>query len=130
MRRGGYRGRSSGVRSNPGTRRRDSSYTSSELCELAGITYRQVEYWTRTGILAAANPEVSGSGTRRYYAPIELRVARVVALLAALGVAGDALRRVAESARNAGGIVPYGPWSVTVELHRVHLEAVLSSATE
>lgn len=41
---------------------------SSEVCRLAGVTYRQLDYMIRTGQVQAALP-AEGSGTVRYFDP-------------------------------------------------------------
>lgn len=49
------------------------------LVEL-GVTYRQLDYWCRTGVIALESPG-SGSGTRRAVTPIEVEA--IKALVAA-----------------------------------------------
>lgn len=58
--------------------------TSVELVERAGITYRQLDYATRTGRLRALATDRSGSGYRRTYPPEELAVAIVLRVLGLL----------------------------------------------
>lgn len=62
----------------------DLGYRSSQVCEITGVTYRQLDYWVRTGIVA---PSIccggQGSGTqRRWSAADVVRVAAVARLLA------------------------------------------------
>ena len=55
-------------------------YTSYEVCSLVGITYRQLDWWVRRGII---NHEFSahGSGTHRRWTHDEvLRLKHVVAI--------------------------------------------------
>jgi DNA-binding transcriptional MerR regulator len=40
--------------------------TTTELSKKTGLTYRQVDYYTREGVISPINL-VSGSGNRRYY---------------------------------------------------------------
>jgi DNA-binding transcriptional MerR regulator len=42
-------------------------YSSTQVCEIAGVTYRQLDYWTRTGIVAPSVQAARGSGTCRRY---------------------------------------------------------------
>jgi DNA-binding transcriptional MerR regulator len=44
--------------------------TSMELIQRAGITYRQLDYWTRTGLLTPVRTGTPGSGYSRFY-PLE-----------------------------------------------------------
>lgn len=49
------------------------------LTEL-GVTYRQLDYWCRTGVIALSTP-INGSGSRREVTPIEVEA--IKALIAA-----------------------------------------------
>lgn len=57
-----------------------------ETCRLAGITYRQLDYWARTGIVEPSGQVARGSGTQRLYTCSDLLVLRVVAALRDHGV--------------------------------------------
>jgi DNA-binding transcriptional MerR regulator len=71
----------------------------------AGITYRQLDYWTRTGVLRADNPHC-GSGGVRTWPDEELRVAQRIAVLLRAGIS---LRTAATVARQTPGTVHIGP---------------------
>jgi hypothetical protein len=47
--------------------------TTRQLAELAGITYRQADYWCRRGFLLHSDPQ--GSGSRRTHPTSEVMVA-------------------------------------------------------
>jgi hypothetical protein len=64
--------------------------TTRQLCEAAGISYRQADYWCRMGYLLASEP--GGSGTRRTHPRSELMVA-------------DGLRQVIGAGCLVGGAV-------------------------
>jgi DNA-binding transcriptional MerR regulator len=50
------------------TMRTDELLTSSEVCELSGLSYRQLDYWVRTEkIGCAADTEHRGSGSQRLF---------------------------------------------------------------
>lgn len=78
----------------------------SDVPSLTGATYRQVDYWTRTGRLKA-EPKAPGSGYARFVADDEVAVVRVAAtLINVLGVAHPA--KAFEQARElvaTGGLV-------------------------
>jgi hypothetical protein len=67
--------------------------TSAELCELTGATYRQIDYWTRVGILKPAQITgrtrgeaqlAEGSGSRRWWRASDAKkVGAMVAVSAA-----------------------------------------------
>lgn len=67
-----------------------------------GLTYRRLDYWTRHGLLLAAetNP---GSGRNRRWPASELDVARVMVMLTAAGCAPDAAE---QAARHDGWLAP------------------------
>jgi len=52
----------------------------------AGITYRMLDYWTRTGYLTAERPGGTGPGHSREYTDAEARVAVTMARLVRAGV--------------------------------------------
>lgn len=59
--------------------------TTSQEFLAAGLTYRELDYWTTQGYLHAAEPN-PGSGARREWAPIELDIARTITRLRSAGV--------------------------------------------
>lgn len=48
-----------------------------EACVLVGITYRQLDYWERTALIALDHP-ASGSGSRRRVTAAEIRQLRFI----------------------------------------------------
>ncbi len=55
----------------------DEGYRGPQVCKLVGITYRQLDYWARTGLLRPSITDARGSGTQRRYSygdVIELKV--------------------------------------------------------
>jgi DNA-binding transcriptional MerR regulator len=42
-----------------------TSYSSQQVCAMTGVTYRQLDYWTRTGLVHPSLCEARGSGSRR-----------------------------------------------------------------
>lgn len=54
------------------------TYTSNEVALMAGVTYRQLDYWLRTGWLNIGG-EAHGSGSRRRFSRVEaLALVRMV----------------------------------------------------
>lgn len=113
------------------------TFSSVQVCRAAGITYRQLDYWTRVGVLRppmAAN----GSGTSRAYSELELNIAAVVRQLSALGAGTVVAGEVAETLRmmweldDMRGIVYIDPsgsihpepcaacWCIDLDAARVH----------
>lgn len=69
-------------------------FTSPAFAQAAGITYRELDYWVRRGVLVPAS-DASGSGNVRLFDEAELRVALIVGELRKMGASLDLLARVA-----------------------------------
>jgi hypothetical protein len=59
-----------------------SALSAAQACKTARVTFRQIDYWARTGLLRAHN-EGQGSGTWREFSETETRVAYVLGRLSA-----------------------------------------------
>jgi DNA-binding transcriptional MerR regulator len=59
-----------------------ASWTSREVCEHVGVTYRQLDHWTRCGLITPAQP-AAGQGTRRRWSPADVERVRRIAAAAA-----------------------------------------------
>jgi DNA-binding transcriptional MerR regulator len=70
----------------PGGHVEDIGYRGPTACSAAGITYRQLDYWARTGLVEPSVREASGSGTQRLYAFRDILVLKVVKKLLDAGV--------------------------------------------
>lgn len=65
-----------------------------EAVRLAGITYRQLDYWARTGLVEPSVRPAHGSGTQRLYSRLDVvRLAVVRRLLVDVGMSLDMIRR-------------------------------------
>jgi hypothetical protein len=69
----------------------DGTYSTDEVCAITGITYRQADYWARTG---AVEPLVGarGSGSRRRWTAHEVCAVQALAQLRALGAETTQMR--------------------------------------
>jgi hypothetical protein len=65
-----------------------------EICRAADITYRQLDYWARTGVLEPVIAPARGSGTQRRYSAHQGHVAGVLGLLSAMGAQRTAMAAV------------------------------------
>jgi len=72
--------------------------SSQQVVKDADITYRQLDYWTRTGCVHARGDDAPGSGFWRVYDDDEYRV---ITLIARLTKAGVSLDVAATAARDA-----------------------------
>ena len=55
-------------------------------CSAAGITYRQLDYWARTGLVTPSVRDASGSGSQRLYGFRDILILRIVKRLIDTGV--------------------------------------------
>ncbi len=94
-----------------GARRRASGGTEVEggfrgpqVCSIVGITYRQLDYWARTGLLRPSIADAQGSGTQRRYSYSDLVELKVIKRLLDAGLKLQQARQAVTCLRdNLGG---------------------------
>ena len=86
----------------PGATPQDVGYRGPTACNVAGITYRQLDYWARTGLVEPTVREASGSGTSRLYSFRDILVLRVVKGLLDAGVSLANIRTAIATLRERG----------------------------
>jgi DNA-binding transcriptional MerR regulator len=67
-----------------------------EVTKIVGITYRQLDYWARTGLVTPSIRDASGSGTQRLYSFQDLVTLRVIKNLLDTGVSLQRVRKAVE----------------------------------
>jgi len=77
-------------------------YRGPTACSAAGITYRQLDYWARTGLVAPSVRTATGSGTQRLYSFRDILVLKVVKRLLDTGVSLQNIRRAVDHLRTRG----------------------------
>jgi len=65
-------------------------YRGPTACAAAGITYRQLDYWARTGLVEPSVQAAHGSGSQRLYGFRDILVLKVVKRLLDTGVIKNA----------------------------------------
>lgn len=80
----------------------DAGYRGPTACKAAGITYRQLDYWARTGLVEPAVRSAQGSGTQRLYSFRDILVLKVVKRLLDTGVSLQQIRTAVEHLRERG----------------------------
>lgn len=70
----------------------DLGYRGPTACAAAGITYRQLDYWTRTGLIRPSVRGATGSGTQRLYGFRDILVLKVIKRLLDTGVSLQQIR--------------------------------------
>lgn len=77
-------------------------YRGVSACHAVGISYRQLDYWARTGLVVPSIRDASGSGTQRLYSFRDLVVLKVVKRLLDAGVSLQNIRKAIETLRSHG----------------------------
>jgi DNA-binding transcriptional MerR regulator len=67
-------------------------YRGPTACTVAGITYRQLDYWARTGLVEPSIRSASGSGSQRLYSFRDILLLKVVKRLLDTGVSLQNIR--------------------------------------
>jgi DNA-binding transcriptional MerR regulator len=70
--------------------------------QATGITYRQLDYWARTGIVAPSVRSAAGSGSQRLYSFKDILVLKIVKRLLDAGVSLQNVRLAVDHLRQRG----------------------------
>ena len=77
-------------------------YRGPMACTAAGITYRQLDYWARTGLVEPTVRAAAGSGSQRLYGFRDILVLKVVKRLLDTGVSLQNIRAAVQHLRERG----------------------------
>lgn len=77
-------------------------YRGPDVADLVGISYRQLDHWTRTDLVRASVREASGSGTQRLYGFRDVLELRVIKRLLDAGISLQKVRTAFEAVREEG----------------------------
>ena len=77
-------------------------YRGPAACQIAGITYRQLDYWARTALVAPSIRSAKGSGSQRLYSFKDVLVLKVVKRLLDTGVSLQNIRVAVQHLRRRG----------------------------
>jgi DNA-binding transcriptional MerR regulator len=80
----------------------DVGYRGPTACAAAGITYRQLDYWARTGLVEPTVRPASGSGSQRLYSFRDILVLKIVKRLLDTGVSLQQIRQAVQYLRERG----------------------------
>ena len=81
----------------------ERGFRSKLTAEIAGITYRQLDYWARRGIVGPSLTSASGSGSRRLYSYRDLLELRVIKTLIDSGIKLQQVRKALDYLRGQLG---------------------------
>lgn len=78
-------------------------FSGRRAAEIAGISYRQLDYWARTDLIRPSLADAAGSGSRRLYSYRDLLELKVVKSLLDSGIKLEQVRQVFEFVRTQLG---------------------------
>ena len=71
-------------------------------CQVAGITYRQLDYWARTDLVNPSIRNATGSGSQRLYSFTDILVLKIVKGLLDTGISLQNIRLAVDNLRDRG----------------------------
>ncbi len=77
-----------------------AGYRAPQVCKLVGITYRQLDYWARTGLITPSMQQAHGSGSQRIYSFTDVVQLKVIKNLLDAGMSLKKIRSAVEILRN------------------------------
>ncbi len=77
-------------------------YRGATACSAAGISYRQLDYWARTGLVEPSIRTATGSGSARLYGFRDILVLKIVKRLLDAGVSLQNIRTAVNHLRSRG----------------------------
>jgi len=80
----------------------NSGYRGANAAAAAGISYRQLDYWARTGLVQPTVQNAQGSGSQRLYSFRDILVLKLVKRLLDTGVSLQQIRNAVERLRQTG----------------------------
>ncbi|MER6099853.1 whiB transcriptional repressor BldO [Streptomyces sp. NPDC001728] len=95
-------GTEAGAGTGPGAAGEVVGYRGPTACAAAGITYRQLDYWARTGLVEPSVRPAYGSGTQRLYSFRDVVVLKIVKRFLDTGVALQNIRAAVQHLRARG----------------------------
>lgn len=81
----------------------DGALTGAQAAAAVGVSYRQLDYWSRLGLVRASVAEAQGSGTARLFSVADVEVLRVVGLLMGQGLGVTLVRTAVPLVRESDG---------------------------
>ena len=80
----------------------DVGFRGPTACAAAGVTYRQLDYWARTGLVEPSVRGASGSGTQRLYSFRDVLLLKIIKSLLDAGVSLQQIRTAISHLRERG----------------------------
>ncbi|WZH53633.1 MAG: MerR family transcriptional regulator [Nocardioides alkalitolerans] len=80
----------------------DQGYRGPTACNAAGITYRQLDYWARTGLVEPTIRGAKGSGSQRLYSFRDILILKIIKRLLDAGISLPQIRTAISHLRERG----------------------------
>jgi DNA-binding transcriptional MerR regulator len=77
----------------------ESGFRGPTVCRTVGISYRQLDYWARTGLVTPSVRDADGSGSQRMYSFNDVVQLRVIKKLLDAGISLPKIRRAVDFLR-------------------------------
>jgi DNA-binding transcriptional MerR regulator len=74
----------------------EEGYRVPDVCRIVGISYRQLDYWARTGLVTPSIRDAHGSGSQRLYSFQDLVTLKVIKNLLDTGISLQRVRKAVE----------------------------------
>lgn len=74
----------------------EPGYSTTDVSDLTGVSYRQMDYWIRTGLICPSVHPAHGSGSRRRFSEEDFRQVRLVKAMLDAGWSLQKVREVIE----------------------------------
>jgi DNA-binding transcriptional MerR regulator len=81
----------------------ETGFRGPTVCKTVGITYRQLDYWARTGLVTPSVKDAGGSGTQRLYGFTDVVHLKIIKNLLAAGISLQQIRKAVEYLQNEIG---------------------------
>jgi len=78
----------------------EQGYRVPEVCKIVGISYRQLDYWARTGLVRPSIKDAQGSGSQRLYSFQDLLLLKLIKRMRDSGVDLASIRKAMKTLRN------------------------------
>jgi len=78
----------------------EAGFRGPTVCRTVGISYRQLDYWARTGLVTPSVRDADGSGSQRMYSFNDVVQLRVIKKLLDAGVSLPKIRRAVDYLRD------------------------------
>ena len=98
----------------------EDGYRVPDVCRVVGITYRQLDYWARTGLVNPSIREAGGSGTQRLYSFRDLLVLKLIKQLLDTGVSLQQIRKAVDYLREGGSESDLTGITLMSDGHRIY----------